>query len=130
MEFELEVIFNIFCYQKSNDKKIVHYNLEWMETIGKRIIEIENANIILMDYGALSSCNYLYLATRVVYELSNYLASSIQQWRLNVNETRIIGHSLGAQIGKLSANLINELIFESKIYWDQIEIRDYYFEDR
>lgn len=78
-----------------------HSQTEWMETTGKKIISNENSsNVILMDYSEISDCNYMYLATRVVYELSESLAKSIKQWKLDLNRTRIIGFSVGAHIGK------------------------------
>lgn len=74
-----------------------------METTGKKIISIENSsNVILMDYSEISDCNYMYLATKVVYELSESLTNSIKEWNLDLNRTRIIGFSVGAQIGKCS----------------------------
>lgn len=66
--------------------------------MGKKIAFEENANIILMDYATLSNCNYIYLAKRVVYDLGEYLAKSIQRWAMPLNRTRIIAHSLGAHI--------------------------------
>lgn len=69
-----------------------------MEMTAKKIISDQNANVILMDYETLSNCNYIYLAKRVVYELGEYLAENIDYWGLNLNETRIIGHSLGAHV--------------------------------
>lgn len=78
-----------------------YFQTEWMETTGKKIISIENSsNVILMDYSEISDCNYMYLATKVVYELSASLAGSIKQWDLDLNRTRIIGFSVGAHIGK------------------------------
>lgn len=76
--------------------------LDWMELVARKIVTNQNANIILMDYADLSNCNYIYLAKRVAYDLGVYLAKSINQWRLNLNETRIIAHSLGAHIGIVS----------------------------
>lgn len=68
--------------------------------VGKKIISNVNANVFLMDFSKISDCNYLYLASKVAYELSDFLTRSIKQWNLQVNRTRIIGHSLGAHIGK------------------------------
>lgn len=74
-----------------------------METTGKKIISNQNgSNVILMDYSEISDCNYMYLATRVVNELSESLANSIKQWNLDLSRTRIIGFSMGAHIGKVS----------------------------
>lgn len=74
---------------------------EWMDATGKKIISNENnSNVILVDYSVISDCNYMYLATKVVYELSESLAKSIKQWELDLNRTRIIGFSVGAHIGK------------------------------
>lgn len=72
-----------------------------METTGKKIVSIDNSsNVILMDYSEISDCNYIYLATKVVNELSKSLAESIKQWKLDLDRTRIIGFSVGAHIGK------------------------------
>lgn len=66
--------------------------------MGRKIAFEDNANIILMDYRTLSNCNYIFLAKRVVYDLGDYLAKSIQRWAIPLNSTRIIAHSLGAHI--------------------------------
>lgn len=77
-----------------------------MDTTGKKIISnVNGSNVILMDYSEISDCNYMYLATRVVYELSESLAKSMQLWDLDLNRTRIIGFSVGAHIGKCSNKL-------------------------
>lgn len=75
-----------------------------MEAVAKKISTDQNANIILVDYNALSNCNYIYLAKRVAYDLGEYLANSIDRWALPLNQTRIIAHSLGAHIGKYERN--------------------------
>lgn len=69
-----------------------------METIGRKIVADNHANVILMDYSAISSCNYVYLAKKITPDLGEYLAKSILRWQLQLNETRIIGHSLGAHV--------------------------------
>lgn len=68
---------------------------EWMETIGRKIVTDSNANVILMDYSAISDCGYVYLAKKVFHDLGEYLAKSILRWQLQLSNTRIIGHSLG-----------------------------------
>lgn len=73
-------------------------NSEWMDLTAKKILADKTANVILVDYETLSNCNYIYLAKRVVYELGEYLAESIDCWDLDLNQTRIIAHSLGAHI--------------------------------
>lgn len=41
----------------------------------------------------------MYLASKVYYELSDLLTMNIKLWGLRTDQTRIIGHSLGAHIG-------------------------------
>lgn len=72
-----------------------------MEMLARKIVTDQKANVILMDYNAVSNCNYIYLAKRVTYDLGEYLANSIDRWGLQLNQTRIIAHSLGAHIGKI-----------------------------
>lgn len=77
----------------------VFFFLEWMEILAKKITKNQNANMILVDYNTIANCNYIYLAKRVTYDLGEYLANCINRWGLQLNETRIIAHSLGAHIG-------------------------------
>lgn len=71
-----------------------------MEMIGKKIVTDQNANVILMDYQVLSSCSYLFMATMILHKLGEYLAGSIINWEMNLDKTRLIGHSLGSHVGK------------------------------
>lgn len=73
---------------------------EWMEMIAKKIVSDQNANVILFDYATLSTCNYIYLAKKVTRDLGEYLAKSIDRWQLDLDQTHMIAHSLGAHIGK------------------------------
>ena len=70
-----------------------------METLARKIATDHSANVILVDYNALSNCNYIYLAKRVTNDLGEYLARSIDRWGLPLNETRIIAHSIGSHVG-------------------------------
>ena len=70
-----------------------------METLARKIATDQSANVILVDYNALSNCNYIYLAKRVTNDLGEYLARSIDRWGLPLNETRIIAHSIGSHVG-------------------------------
>lgn len=70
-----------------------------METVARKIATDQNANVILVDYNALSNCNYIYLAKKVTTDLGEYLANSIDRWGLPLNQTRIIAHSIGSHVG-------------------------------
>lgn len=66
-----------------------------MEVTGKKLTEIDGANVILIGFDKISSCNYIFLVKKVVHDLADYLAKLILRWRLPLTRTRIIGHSLG-----------------------------------
>lgn len=78
---------------------------EWMETIGRKIVTDNPANVILMDYSSISKCGYAYMAKNT-RDLGEYLAKSILRWQLPMNETRIIGHSLGAHVAGVLISII------------------------
>lgn len=61
-------------------------------------MQLEDCNVILVDYGSLSKCSYIYLAGVVVSDIGKYLAKCIQQWDLALEKTQLIGFSLGAHV--------------------------------
>lgn len=65
---------------------------------GVQLFKNRPSNVILLDYGSLSKCSYVYLAGIVVADLGHYLSKSILQWGLNLKRTELIGFSLGAHI--------------------------------
>ncbi|XP_055306471.1 phospholipase A1 VesT1.02-like [Sitodiplosis mosellana] len=85
---------------------------EWMETVARKISTDRNVNVILVDYNALSNCNYIYLAKKVTYDLGKYLANSIDRWGLQLNHTRILAHSLGAHIAGAAGAYLTKLTGE------------------
>lgn len=100
---------------------IIHYPMQhlsclffsdWMSATGKRILEIIGANVILVDYGSVSYCNYVFLADVFVYDLGEYIADCIRKWDLQLNQTRIIGHSLGAHIAGIAGTYLDGEIDE------------------
>lgn len=61
-------------------------------------MQLQDCNVILVDYGSLSKCSYIYLAGIVVSDIGKYLAKCIKQWNLPLAQTQLIGFSLGAHI--------------------------------
>lgn len=79
-----------------------------MKATGKKILEYIDANVILIDYGSVSSCNYIFLTTKWIFKLSKYIANSlIEKWNLPPNQIKIIGHSLGAHLAGLTGSHLN-----------------------
>ncbi|XP_031635016.1 phospholipase A1-like [Contarinia nasturtii] len=82
---------------------------EWMEAIAKKIVTDQDANVILMDYSAISNCNYIYMAKRVAFDLAEHLAKCINRWEMNLNNTTIIGHSLGGHIAGATGTFLTQM---------------------
>lgn len=78
--------------------KLRFFSVGWMPKTGERLMQLQDCNVILVDYGSLSKCSYIYLAGIVVSDIGKYLAKCIEQWNLPLAQTQLIGFSLGAHI--------------------------------
>lgn len=85
----------------------------WMKETGKKILEHIDANVILIDYGAVSTCNYTFLATELIFKLSEYIADCVmEKWNLSPNQVTVLGHSLGGHIAGLTGSYLNGQVEE------------------
>lgn len=85
----------------------------WMKAMGKQILENIDANVILIDYGSVSNCNYIFLATKLIFKLSKYIADCVtEKWNLSPNQIKVIGHSLGGHIAGLTGSYLNGQVEE------------------
>lgn len=83
-----------------------------MIVTGKKLLENVASNVILVDYGSVSYCNYAYLAKIFLNDLAEYLAKCIKKWNLKLNKINIIGHSLGAHVAGVTGTHLNGTIDE------------------
>lgn len=71
----------------------------WMPRTGQQLRKNQPCNVILMDYGAIANCSYIYLSIYGVPDMGLYLKDTINSWNIPLENIQIIGHSIGAHIG-------------------------------
>ena len=69
-----------------------------MEPTGKTLSNSIDGIVILVDYGALSSCPYSRTVAEIVPAIGYYLAQFITSFYLNMRNIELIGFGIGAHI--------------------------------
>lgn len=85
----------------------VAFRSGWMTKTGQQLRHNSPCNVIMMDYGSISNCSYIYLATVGISDMGLYLSGCISRWGLQPALVEIIGHSLGAHIGGVAGIDLN-----------------------
>lgn len=74
---------------------------------GNREANGNKKTVILVDYDAISSCNYFYLAHRIASRIGALMAKMITNLNVPLENVELVGHSLGGQIIGYAGSALN-----------------------
>lgn len=78
----------------------------WMPPTGRQLSKVFNGYVILVDYGAISTCGFFKTAREIIPSVARYTASVIKDFNFEPRKIELIGHSLGAHLaGYIGASL-------------------------
>lgn len=69
-----------------------------MPPTGKQLSKLFNGYVILVDYGAISTCGFLKSVREIVPSVAEYTIDVIEDFKFDPRKIELIGHSLGAHL--------------------------------
>lgn len=68
---------------------------------------VPDVNVCSVDWAKLAYYEYDITANRNIYEVGDFLALAIRNWRLDLNRVSIIGHTFGAHVAGKTGQSLN-----------------------
>lgn len=78
-----------------------------MEATGIQLANVTNAEVVLVDYSQISSCNYDRCVNEIMSAIGGYLSKTIVDLYSHLENIELIGHSLGAHIAGIAGAFLD-----------------------